>query len=157
MKKNSVLKLHGELVCAPFDFLLARIAGGDTERDVHFYVGDRYWRLAEHYERLGWIKTAKRFRLQAEHHLRLSGWNDTPPAVAVAMEVPRPPLSLRLLVGVSVEPHPMMPREASVCGRVPSNPRLKTDVENARLKARFIRHGLAAIRSATGFRKGSFQ
>ena len=39
MKKNSVLKLHGELVCAPFDFLLARIAGGDTERDVHFYVG----------------------------------------------------------------------------------------------------------------------
>ena len=90
MKKNSVLKLHGELVCAPFDFLLAGIAGDDTERDVHFYVGDRYWRLAEHYERLGWIKTAKRFRLQAEHHLRLSGWNDTPPAVAVAMEVPRP-------------------------------------------------------------------
>jgi len=91
MKKNSVLKLHGELVCAPFDFLLARIAGGDTERDVHFYVGDRYWHLAEHYEKRGWIKTAKRFRLQAEHHLRLSGWNDTPPAVAVAMEVPRPP------------------------------------------------------------------
>lgn len=27
-----------------------------------------------------------------------------------------------------------------------SNPRLKTDVENARLEARFIRHGLAACR-----------
>jgi hypothetical protein len=26
------------------------------------------------------------------------------------------------------------------------NPRLKTDVENARLKARFFRHGLAASR-----------
>ena len=91
MKRNSVLKLHGELVCAPFDLWLARIAGEDTERDVHFYVGDRYWHLAEHYERLGWIKTARRFKLQAEHHLRLSGWNDTPPAVAVAMKVPRPP------------------------------------------------------------------
>ena len=30
--------------------------------------------------------------------------------------------------------------------REPDNPRLKTDVENARLKARFIRHGLAALR-----------
>jgi hypothetical protein len=76
MKQNSVLKLHGEIVCAPLDLWLARIAGGDNERGVHFYVGDRYWRLAEHYERRGWIKTAKRFRLQAEHHLRLSGWND---------------------------------------------------------------------------------
>ncbi len=28
--------------------------------------------------------------------------------------------------------------------REPDNPRLKTDVESARLKARFIRHGLAA-------------
>ena len=90
MNHNSVLKLHSEVVCAPFDLWLARIAGGEIEREVHFYVGDRYWRLAEHYERLGWTKTAKRFRLQAEHHLR-SRWNDTPPAVAVAMEVPRPP------------------------------------------------------------------
>ena len=91
MNHNSVLKLHSEVVCAPFDLWLAHIAGGEIEREVHFYVGDRYCRLAEHYERLGWTKTAKRFRLQAEHHLRLSGWNDTPPAVAVAMEVPRPP------------------------------------------------------------------
>jgi hypothetical protein len=27
MKRNSVLKLHSELVCAPFDLWLARIAG----------------------------------------------------------------------------------------------------------------------------------
>jgi len=92
MKRSSVQKLHGEVVCAPLDFWLARIAGGDTERDVHFYVGDRYWRLAEHYERRGWLKTAQRFRLQADHHLRLSGSNDTPPALAVAMNVPRPPI-----------------------------------------------------------------
>ena len=44
MKQNFVLKLHGGVVCAPSDLWLARIAGGDTERDVHFYVGDRYWR-----------------------------------------------------------------------------------------------------------------
>ena len=91
MNQDSTLKLHGEVVCAPFDLWLARIAGNETEREVHFYVGDRYWRLAEHYERRGWTKTAKRFRLQAEHHLRLSGWNDPPPAVALAMEVPRRP------------------------------------------------------------------
>src|SRR6266568_4063490 len=108
MNHNSVLKLHSEVVCAPFDLWLARLAGRETEREVHFYVGDRYWRLAEHYERLGWTKTAERFRLQAEHHLRLSGWNDIPPAVAVAMEVPRPPTLLRPLVGVSVEPRPTM-------------------------------------------------
>jgi len=91
MKRSSILKLHGDLACAPLDLWLARIADSNTERDVHFYVGDRYWRLAEYYENRGWRKTAKRLRLQAEHHLRLSGWNDTPPAVAVAMEVPRPP------------------------------------------------------------------
>jgi hypothetical protein len=91
IKRSSVLKLHGEVLCAPLDLWLARIAGGDTERDVHFYVGDRYWRLADHYEKRGWTKTAKRYRSQAERHLRLSGWNDTPPAVAMAMEVPRPP------------------------------------------------------------------
>src|SRR5438093_270626 len=134
MNHNSVLKLHSEVVCAPFDLWLARIAGGEIEREVHFYVGYRYCRLAEHYERLGWTKTAKRFRLQAEHHLRLSGWNDTPPAVAVAMEVPVHQLLLRPLVGVSVKPRPTMPREGSICGRLPSNPRLKTDIENARLK-----------------------
>ena len=48
MKRSSILKLHGDLACAPLDLWLARIAGNDTERDVHFYVGDRYWRLAEH-------------------------------------------------------------------------------------------------------------
>jgi hypothetical protein len=30
-----------------------------------------------------------RLRLKAEYHLRLSVWNDTPPAVAVALNVPR--------------------------------------------------------------------
>lgn len=90
VKRNSVLKLHGEVACAPLDLWLARWAGNETERDVHFYVGDRYWQLAEHYKERGWLKTAMRLRLKAEYHLRLSGWNDTPPAVAVAFSVPRP-------------------------------------------------------------------
>jgi len=42
VKQNSVFKLHGEVACAPLDLWLARIAGDETERDVHFYVGDRY-------------------------------------------------------------------------------------------------------------------
>ena len=90
MKQISVLKLRYDVFWAPFDFWLARIAGGDWDREVHLYVGDRYWRLADLCEKRGSIETANRYRLRAEHHLLLGGWNDTPPAVAMAMEVPRP-------------------------------------------------------------------
>jgi hypothetical protein len=91
-KRSSALRLHGEIVYAPLDLWLAHFVGDEAERDVHFYVGDRYWRLADYYEHVGWKKLAKRFRLQAEHYLRLSGWNDSPPAIALAMGVPRPPI-----------------------------------------------------------------
>ena len=39
-------------------------------------------------------------------------------------------------------------RPLAFCDHAPSNPRLKTDVENARLSGSLIRHGLAAWRYA---------
>jgi hypothetical protein len=63
--------------------------------EVHLYLYDRYWRLAEYHERRGHGNKAARLRTKAMMHFRQSG-NDGPPfAAALAMPVPRPPLSTR--------------------------------------------------------------
>jgi hypothetical protein len=78
---------------------------GEPKPEIHLFLGDRYWRLSEHHERKGSKRKAARLRATAERHLRLGGWQPTlPPAVAMAMPVPRPPL--RDLIGRRVEHRP---------------------------------------------------
>ena len=49
-----------------------------------------------------------------------------------------------------------MPREGSICGRLPSNPRLKTDIENARLKGSLCSARLSRI-TLDGYPSDPFQ
>ena len=62
--------------------------------EVHRFMFDRYWRLADHHDRRGAERRAARLRALAEYHYRAGGLDDPPPAVAVAMPVPvRPRLT----------------------------------------------------------------
>jgi hypothetical protein len=70
-------------------------SGGEPTPEVHLYLYDRYWRLAEYHKRRGHSKKASRLRVKAMMHYSRSG-NDRPPsAAALAMPVPRPPLFTR--------------------------------------------------------------
>ncbi len=61
---------------------------GEPRPEVHLYLYDRYWRLADYYERRGNRKKASRLRNKAEAHYKQSG--DTGPPFAAAMAMPRP-------------------------------------------------------------------
>ena len=67
--------------------------------EVHLFLADRYGRLAQHHRRSGNERRASALERRAREHLRLGG-GDLPPAVAVAMPVPRSPSSVNA-VGVS--------------------------------------------------------
>ena len=69
--------------------------------EVHLFLADRYGRLAQHHRRAGRERRALVLERKAEEHLRLGG-GDLPPAVAVAMPVPRPGV-LTNAVGVPPE------------------------------------------------------
>jgi hypothetical protein len=64
---------------------------GDRELrpEVHLFLADRYDRLAQHHRRGGRVGRALALEGKAQEHLRLGG-GDLPPAVAMAMPVPRP-------------------------------------------------------------------
>jgi hypothetical protein len=57
--------------------------------EVHLFLADRYGRLAQHHRRAGRVGRALALERKAQEHLRLGG-GDLPPAVAMAMAVPRP-------------------------------------------------------------------
>jgi hypothetical protein len=57
--------------------------------EVHLFLADRYSRLAQHHRRGGHAGRALALERKAQEHLRLGG-GDLPPAVAIAMPVPRP-------------------------------------------------------------------
>lgn len=57
-----------------------------------FFV-DRYLRLHKHYQSRGRGKRAKRFLAKAEKFWFMSSPNEPPPAAALAMPVPVPPVS----------------------------------------------------------------
>jgi len=61
---------------------------GEPRPEVHLYLYDRYWRLADYYERRGNRKKASRLRTKAAAHYKHSG--DTGPPFAAAMAMPRP-------------------------------------------------------------------
>ena len=77
--------------------------------EVHLFLADRYGRLARHHQRLGHVKRAIELNQKAEEYCRLGGWNEPPPAVAMAMPVPRP----RLLVDAVARPRPWDPDDAA--------------------------------------------
>jgi hypothetical protein len=59
--------------------------------EVHYFLFDRYFRLSELYRRRGTLKRAERLRRMADWHYERSGHSNPPPAVAVALPVPRRP------------------------------------------------------------------
>ena len=87
--RTDLLTVHGLL-------WMARVRpGGEPRPEVHLYLYDRYWRLAEYHERRGRSKNASRLRMKAMIHYRQSGSDGPPLAAALAMPVPRPPLFTR--------------------------------------------------------------
>ena len=64
---------------------------GEPKPEVHLYLYDRYWRLAEYYERRGKRKKAAYLYAKAEAHYRSSGQSGPPFAAAMAMPRPRSP------------------------------------------------------------------
>ena len=57
--------------------------------EVHLFLSDRYGRLAEHHRKAGHHQRASALDRKAQEHLRLGGGDEPPPAVAVAMPVPK--------------------------------------------------------------------
>lgn len=57
--------------------------------EVHLFLADRYGRLARHHQRLGHARRASELDRMAEEQFRLGGGGEPPPAVALAMPVPR--------------------------------------------------------------------
>jgi hypothetical protein len=93
MKEESDFQLRFDLAVALV--LLAAAKAGRTGKpnpDVCFYLGDRYLRLAERYNRRGVTSKAQRLRAKAEKYLSGAGpWRGPPHAAAMAMPVPRRP------------------------------------------------------------------
>ena len=91
--KDGPWRLRADLVTIQGLLWVARRRpGGEPRPEVHLYLYDRYWRLAEHYQRRGSSKKASRLRTKAEAHYRQSGNGGPPFAAALAMPLPRPPL-----------------------------------------------------------------
>jgi hypothetical protein len=72
--------------------------------EVHLFLADRYGRLARQHARLGHTRRASELDQKAESHFRLGGGIEPPPAVSMAMALPRP----RVLVDAvaRIRPHP---------------------------------------------------
>ncbi len=65
---------------------------GEPNSDVCYYLGDRYWRLAECYRRRGEKRKAGQFQIKNEWYLRESGWwSGGPYGGALAMPAPKRP------------------------------------------------------------------
>jgi len=77
--------------------------------EVHLFLADRYGRLARHHQRLGHARRAIELDQMAEEEFRLGGGVEPPPAVAVAMPVPRP----RVLVDAVARGGPWHPDDAA--------------------------------------------
>jgi hypothetical protein len=63
--------------------------------EVHVFLYDRYWLLAQIHEKNGNVARARRLKRKAERHWRLSGYDGPPFAGALAMPVRRPGLRVR--------------------------------------------------------------
>jgi hypothetical protein len=92
MAEESILKLQTDLAWVLALVWVAKAGrAGEPQRQVHYYLGDRYWRLSERYEAKDSIRKLSCLRKKAERHLRASGWDPLPPAAAMAMPIPKRP------------------------------------------------------------------
>ncbi len=93
MNQESIWQLRADLTWVLILLRMATASGsGKPNPDVLFYLGDRYWRLAEQYRRKGSSEKAQRLQVKAEYYLNASGWDRPPPAAAaMAMSVPQRP------------------------------------------------------------------
>jgi hypothetical protein len=92
MAEESTLKLRCDLAWVLALMWVAKVGrAGEPQPQVHYYLGDRYWRLSERYKAKGSIRKAHVLREKAERYLRASGWDPLPPAAAMAMPVPKRP------------------------------------------------------------------
>ena len=62
---------------------------GTPTPDVHLFLYDRYWRLAEYHAEKGHRRRAAALRERAVQHYRLSGHDGPPFAAALALGRPR--------------------------------------------------------------------
>ena len=97
----SIWKLHLDidLIWLLVYVVVAVRGDGPLNRDVRSYLGERYWRLADLYRELGKLERSKMLRHKAEFFLREgdSGGDEPPPAAALAMPVPEPPLFINAI------------------------------------------------------------
>ena len=92
----SIWKLHLDVNLVGLLIYVVVVVRGDgpLNRDVCSYLGARYWRLADLYHGLGKLERSRMFRHEADLFLRHSDWggDDPPPAAALAMPIPEPPM-----------------------------------------------------------------
>ena len=90
---DSFLRLRFDILIAHLLLVVAKAGKvGEPNPEVCYYLGDRYWRLAEIYRRDGVAGKARKFQDKAEMYLRASGWwNGGPYGGALAMPVPERP------------------------------------------------------------------
>lgn len=92
--KNEPWRLRADLLTMQGLLLIVRARRvGQLRPEVHLYLYDRYWRLADYYERRGKRQRASRLRAKAAAHFGQTGHDGPPFAAALAMPVPRPPMS----------------------------------------------------------------
>ena len=90
---SSAWRVRGELLWARVQL---RVGSKDRSRsEIYGVMADRYWGLANHYDRKGSKERASRLREKAVLYLRAPSDEDPPPAVAVALSRPRPARSVR--------------------------------------------------------------
>jgi len=91
--QSSALRLRIDILVAQLLLVVAKAGkSGEPNSDVCYYLGDRYWRLAEYCRGRGASGKARDFQAKAEWYLRESGWwNGGPYGGALAMPIPKRP------------------------------------------------------------------
>jgi hypothetical protein len=94
LQPDSLLRLRIDIFVTHLLLIVARAGkSGGPNPDVCYYLGDRYWRLAEINRRHGANERARYLQNKAEWYLRESGWwhGGPPYGGAMAMPVPKRP------------------------------------------------------------------
>lgn len=94
LKPDSLLRLRIDIFVTHLLLSVAKAGkSGEPNPDVFYYLGDRYWRLAEIYRRHGASERARQLQDTAEWYLRESGWWGAGPPYggALAMPIPKRP------------------------------------------------------------------
>jgi hypothetical protein len=90
-RRDSPWQLRYDLASA-WALLWVASAGrrGDWKSEVHFFLADRYGRLARYYSKRGNARKARRFADKAAWHYQAGG-PEPPQAAAMALPVPEAP------------------------------------------------------------------